>query len=114
NRRARGVLDRRRRGKIGEPLREVDAPVKLIEARHLANHRFGELGGSSGAGELRHLSDYAAFRLLLFLVAGFDAFFAGVFFGGAFFADTFAVFGGGAPTPCAADASFTAGISLST
>ena len=48
------VLDRRRRRKVRKPLRQVDAAVELIEPRHLADDRLGELRGFLRSGELRH------------------------------------------------------------
>ncbi len=52
NRVLRGALDFGGRGKIGKALREIDGAVLQGQARHFADHRFGEafsLGGKSWA-----------------------------------------------------------------
>ena len=54
----RGALDFRGRGKIGKALREIDGAVLQREARHLANHGFGEL--RSAFAERRGLALAAA------------------------------------------------------
>ena len=54
NRGAGGLFHNRRRGKVGESLREIDAAVHLIEPRHLADHRLGELRGFLRSGEFGH------------------------------------------------------------
>ena len=38
----RGALDFGGRGKIGKALREIDGLVRMRQARHFANHGFGE------------------------------------------------------------------------
>ena len=55
DRRARRLLDRRRRRKIRKSLRQIDAAVQLVEPRHLADDRLGELRGFLRSGEFRHV-----------------------------------------------------------
>ena len=43
NRLAGHVLNQLRRGKIGKPLRQIDAAVQIVQPRHLADDRLGEL-----------------------------------------------------------------------
>ena len=58
--RTRRVLDGGGRRKIRKSLRQVDAPMKLIEPGHLADDRLGELGGLLRSGELGHFHAAAA------------------------------------------------------
>src|SRR5947209_3326118 len=48
----RGVLDRGWRREVRKALGQVDAAVKLVEPRHLANDRLGELRGLLRSGQL--------------------------------------------------------------
>ena len=54
DRRAGRVLDDRGRREVGEPLRQVDAAVQLVQPRHLADDRLGELRRLLRTGELGH------------------------------------------------------------
>jgi hypothetical protein len=47
-------LDGVGRRKVRKPLRQVHATVQVIQPRHLADDRLGELGGLFRSGELRH------------------------------------------------------------
>ena len=49
---ARRVLDRLGGRKVGESLRQIHAAVLVIQSRHLADDRFGELSRFFRAGEL--------------------------------------------------------------
>src|SRR5206468_6548412 len=51
---AGGVLDPIRRRKIRKALRQIHAAVQLVQARHLADHRLGELRRLLGSGEFGH------------------------------------------------------------
>ena len=54
NRRARRVLHDRRRRKVRKSLRQVHAAVELVEPRHLADDRLGELRRFLRSRQLRH------------------------------------------------------------
>src|SRR6185369_12731698 len=57
-----GVLHGGRRREIREALRQVDAPVHRVQARHLADHRLSEALGAPREDPLRGPHQYPASR----------------------------------------------------